>query len=187
MSSVSDELSPAGWPRPWLLWTPPEGGSRAHLLPQILPVPWINGAHPYRGDWVSFDDARADRAHRERLCAVCGQPLERIAVLGRAGEDSTSGPGCHPRCMQLTLTACPHFTAAGRRVSANAAVAWRVDGPELGYAPAEDPEGMYAELQRVADGLPELTVHDVQWLAGIDPWGTGRQDTIDADDTVADD
>ncbi len=186
MSSNADELSPAGWPRPWLLWTPPAEGIRSQAMPRILPVPWINGAHPYDGDWVTFDENRAAQADHDRLCAVCGQPLNRITLLGRGGDRSTPGPGCHPRCMRLTLTACPHFTDPADPTAADATVAWRVDGPHLGYVPAGDHQKAYESSQRVADGLPEFTVGDVQVLASIDPWGTGRLDTIDADDTVAD-
>lgn len=156
-------------------------------MPRILPVPWINGTCPYRGDWVTFDETRAVLARDERLCAVCGQPLNRIALLGRGGDDSTSGPGCHPRCMQLALTACPHFTDPVHAPPADPAVAWRVDGPHLGYRPADDREKPYDGFQRVDDGLPQLTARDVEILAGVDAWGTGREDAMDADDTVADD
>lgn len=184
MSSLPDELSPAGWPRPWLLWTPPSDGVRSQSLPRILPVPWINGTHPFHGDWVTFDEERAAQAHRERLCAVCGQPLERIALLGCAGERSTLEPGCHPRCLQLALTACPHFTDPGHLTAGDPAVAWRVDEP--GQPPTADQGKPYQDRQRVHDGLPSLTDRDVQALATIDPWGTGRPDTMDADDTVSD-
>lgn len=155
-------------------------------MPQILPLPWINGVHPYHGDWVTFDDTRAVRADAERLCGVCGQPLDRIALLGRSGDGSTSGPGCHPRCLQLTLTACPHFADPARPRSAEAPVGWRVDGEHLGYLDPSAHRTSYEGIQRVASGLPEVTARDVQFLAGIDPWGTGRRDTIDANDTVAD-
>lgn len=185
MSPLADELSPAGWPRPWLLWTPPADGIRSHAMPRILPVPWVNGDHPYHGDWVTLDRTRAVQAQRERLCAVCGQPLNRITLLGRGGDDSTPGPGCHPRCMQVTLTACPHFTDPALPTDASSAVSWRVDGDQLGYQPADE-ENSFEGRQRVADGLPELTSRDVHLLAGVDPWGTGRPETMDADDTVAD-
>ena len=155
-------------------------------MPQILPVPWINGAHPYNGDWVTFDETRAVQARDQRLCAVCGQPLDRIALLGRGGDRSTPGSGCHPRCMQLTLTACPHFTDPARPAGVNTAVAWRVDGSRSGYLAADDHVNSYDDLQRVDAELPELTARDVQALASIDPWGTGRRDTMDADETVAD-
>lgn len=168
------------------MWTPPTDGLRSDLVPHVLPVPWVNGAHPYDGDWVTFDEVRAVRAHQQRLCAVCGQPLNGITLLGRAADRITSGPGCHPNCMQLTLAACPIFTNPSDPTDANPAVAWRVDGPGLGYLAAGDGEKPYEGLQRVVEGLPEFTARDVRLLAGIDPWGTGRSETIDADDTVAD-
>lgn len=186
VSSVSDELSPAGWPRPWLLWTPPVEGVGSRSLPRILPVPWINGVHPFHGDWVTFDEDRAVQAHEKRLCGVCGQPLDRIALLGRAGGQSTIGPGCHPRCLQLALTACPHFTAPANESDGDSAVAWRVDGPRPDHLPVADRRKAYESRQQVLDGLPALTNRDVHALATIDPWGTGRPDTMDADDTVSD-
>ncbi len=155
-------------------------------MPQILPVPWINGTHPYNGDWVTFDESRAVQAHEQRLCAVCGQPLERIALLGRSGDRSTTGFGCHPRCMQLAFTACPHFTDPAGPARAKPAVAWRVDGPQLGGLPIEGHPTSYERFQRVVAELPELSARDVQSLASIDPWGTGRPDTMDAEDTLAD-
>lgn len=151
-------------------------------MAQILPVPWINGAHPYHGDWVTFDEGRATRAHAERLCAVCGQPLNAITLLGRGDDNSTFGPGCHPRCMQLTLTACPHFTDSDASIHSNAAVAWRVEGTDLGYELGDAREA----FKRVVAGLAEMRARDVQALASVDPWGTGRPDTIDSDDTIAD-
>ena len=186
VSSLADELSPAGWPRPWLLWMPPPEGLRARLVPQVLPVPWVNGGHPYQGDWVTLDEARAAQAHEERLCAVCGQPLDRVTLLARGVDHGTPGPGCHPRCMQLTLGACPHFTDPPEPIAGDPLVAWRVDGPDLGYRPADDHDQPYQGMRPVADGLPELTARDVGVLAGIDPWGTGRPDTTDEEDTVAD-
>ncbi len=108
VSSLADELSPAGWPRPWLLWMPPGDGVRSLLMPQVLPVPWVNCGLPYQGDWVTLDEARAAQAQEQRLCAVCGQPLDRVTLLGRGGDHSTPAPGCHPRCMQLTLGACAY-------------------------------------------------------------------------------
>ncbi len=155
-------------------------------MPQILPVPWINGSHPYNGDWVTFDESRAVQAHRQRLCAVCGQPLERIALLGRSGHRSTTGFGCHPRCMQLAFTACPHFTGPGDRAGAKPAVAWRVDAAALGDLSTDDHATSYERFQRVVAGLPELNARDVQALASVDPWGTGRPDTMDSDETLAD-
>ncbi len=186
VSSLADELSPAGWPRPWLLWMPPGDGVRSHLMPQVLPVPWVNGGHPYQGDWVTLDEARAAQAHEQRLCAVCGQPLDRVTLLGRGGDQSTPAPGCHPRCMQLTLGACAHFSDPAERAAGDGVVAWRVDGSDLGYAPAGDPDRPYQGPRPVADGLPELTDRDVGVLASIDPWGTGRPETTDEEDTVAD-
>lgn len=184
--SLADELSPAGWPRPWLLWTPPAHGIRSQWMPRILPVPWINGVHPYHGDWLTFDETRAVRVNDERLCGVCGQPLDRIALLGRGGDGSTSGPACHPRCMQLTLTACPHFADPDQPTGAAATVGWRVDGRHVGYVGPLEHRTSYEGLRRVSAGLPEVTAHDVRILAGMDPWGTGRRDTIDANDTVDD-
>lgn len=155
-------------------------------MPRILPVPWLNGAHPYRGDWMTFDAERAIQAHEQRLCAVCGQPLNHIALLGRRGEGRTAGSGCHPRCMELTLTACPHFTDPAASATSSAGVAWRVDGPNLGYLMADDQPNPYAGTQRVEAGLPELGAREVEVLARADPWGTQRRATMDADDTVAD-
>jgi hypothetical protein len=155
-------------------------------MPRILPLPWISGAHPYHGDWVTFDEDRAGQAQRERLCAVCGQPLNLITLLGRADDRTTFGPGCHPCCMQLTLTGCPYFTDPMPPRSSHASIAWRVDGPHLGYAAAADPAKPYDGPQRVDDGLPEVTAREVELLAGLDPWGTGRPATMDVDDTVSD-
>jgi hypothetical protein len=186
VTSLADELSPAGWPRPWYLWTPPSHRAGPELLPRFLPVPWINGSHPYRGDWVSFDKTRSEQAHRRRLCGVCGQPLEQVALLGRRSDRITSGPGCHPRCMELTLATCPHFTDPPAPLDADAVVAWRVDGPRPGYLTAGDQQKPYEGVQHVDDELPGLAAHDVQVLAGVDPWGTGRPDTTDTEDTVAD-
>ncbi len=155
-------------------------------MPQILPVPWINGTHPYNGDWATFDESRAVQAHQQRLCAVCGQPLDRIALLGRSGDRSTTGFECHPRCMQLALTACPHFTDRAEPTAAKPAVAWRVDGPHLGHLATDDHAPSYERFQRVVADLPELSARGVQALASIDPWGTGRPDTMDAEETVAD-
>lgn len=183
MSSLADELSPAGWPRPWLLWTPPPDGIRSHAMPRILPVPWVNGAHPYRGDWVTFDEERATHAHRQRLCGVCGQPLNQVALLGRRDNGSAAGPASHPRCMELTLTACPQFTDPP---DSAAAVVWRVDGPRLGYLTVDGGHHPYEGAQPVEAGLRELGAREVEALARIDPWGTERPSTLDADDTVAD-
>lgn len=186
MSSLADELSPAGWPRPWYLWTPPSHRIGAQLLPRFLPVPWINGSHPYRGDWVTFDETRSEQAIRQRLCGVCGQQLDRIALLGRRFDRITSGPGCHPRCMELTLATCPHFTDPAEANAVDPVVAWRVDGSHLGYVAADNDDKPFEGVQRVDAELPDLTAHDVRLIAGVDPWGTGRPDSTDTEDTVAD-
>ena len=185
MTSLSDELSPAGWPRPWYLWTPAADRMGAQLLPRFLPVPWINGSHPYRGDWVSFDKTRSEQALRQRLCGVCGQPLEQITLLGRRTDQVTSGPGCHPRCMELTVATCPHFTDPPEPADADPVVAWRVDGPQVGYVTAGDQQKPYEGVQHVDADLPGLMAHDLQVLASTDPWGTGRPESADAEDTVA--
>ncbi len=172
--------SEAGWPRPKAEWKAGgrmtyAGGSRG-AMPDRLPVPWMNGpCVAQRGDWHSFRDD-AWRAHAHRLCAVCGERMEGLVVLGQFGHHpgETSGPGGHPRCMWLAVNSCPHLAEQGETV------AWSYDGPGNGYEiSAEDglqdggvPEN-WGEGEPVSPGAQPLGREQLKALAKADPLGTG--------------
>lgn len=83
-----------------------------------LVIPWVT---PRTDDGRHLLGAvrqdRVTRALRERLCGVCGCPLEhRMVLLMRLSDlprQVTSEPALHPQCAAYTISACP--MVAGRR------------------------------------------------------------------------
>jgi hypothetical protein len=157
-------------------------------LEGLLAVPWViaatrDGDDSVVPDWTTFHP-QAVQAHHNRLCQVCGMRMDGLVVLGRADTDRwTSGPGCHPRCMALTLAACPHFLAAGEQD----VVAYRYDGDGVGYDTSADdvirasePENVYMSDNPVDAGAVQLTRAQVRDLARRDPLGVAALVTADA-------
>lgn len=128
----------AGWPR-----------KRLEYLEDEAPLPnvYVGGENQLKGDWSSFDVERSSVCLRDRLCAVCGEPLRSLTLYGaldRGGfwadmrEKHTNGPGAHPRCFAMALRFCPHFTGYDDK----AVVAYLYDKPRHGFkvdAPYDEP------------------------------------------------
>jgi hypothetical protein len=172
----------SGWPRPKALFSADEDVHRAQL-----PVPWINAPKILDDrNWLLFRDD-AVRAHTDRLCAVCGDPLGARILLGAFSGDSrsTSGPGCHPRCMWMTVNVCPHFVRHGAPDD-DTVVAYLYEGPGVGYVnPYDDgdeawqaeeweTEDMYAGSNPVDPSAVSVTFAELRALARRDPHGTVR-------------
>jgi hypothetical protein len=162
-------------PRPLHHWRP-VGSTRCPQLPDRLPVPWINGpcvqAH---NDWHGF---RTDgiRAHDERLCVVCGDPLgQRILLGSMSGGRVTAGPGGHPHCIRLAVSTCPHLV---ERDSPDATVAFEYVGDDVGYL-VDDEEELalsYGQGEQISAEARPLTRAQVHEIAKADPWGSGSPD-----------
>jgi hypothetical protein len=122
--------------------------------------------------WTIFHDESPD-AHAERLCQVCGERLKGAIVLGRiaesdsVGEELTSGPGCHPRCMALALRFCPHFRED------DAVVAYLYTGPGSGYVIRYSPVpgDEFTDSNRISPDATPLSADQVRELAREDPLG----------------
>lgn len=156
----------AGWPRPRRTWTDNRGRRGYVGQERQLPVPWILGQNKH-GEirWTVFKDDWTVAAHGH-LCQVCGEVLSSIKLLGIEKPGMTSGSACHPRCMALALSLCPHL------IDASPLVAYRYDGPGPGfYVP---------DQELLLQGLPEYevmttavpyTASDVVELARQNPMG----------------
>lgn len=94
-------------------------------------MPWIT---PRTADgrylFGSIDHGRMQSALRHRWCGVCGQPLQRRAVLMMRLSDlprqCTSEPALHPWCAVYTSKSCPmiagrldHYRSSQPRLDAN--------------------------------------------------------------------
>lgn len=180
----------AGWPRPRGTWLD-ESRDRLRLdeaEPETLPIPWVLACdEDGTVSWTVFH-GQAHTAHHDRLCQVCGGELGDVVILGlaeiakagkeRAEEPRTSGPGCHPRCMALTLSFCPHF----RDLPEDETVAFAYRGSGLGYLVFDQPseaeatpaqiEEVYTATVAIAPDAVPLKVSDVKDLARRDPMGT---------------
>lgn len=97
------------------------------------PVPWSSAELPNgRPDFTTVSHQRALQAAQQRLCGVCGQPLEQeAAFLGTARcfeLETFFDPPMHPGCARASLTLCPHI-AGGHPVTSLASAGRReVDG-----------------------------------------------------------
>lgn len=173
--------SEAGWPRPWCDYTPEDVGG--YLLPtetRRLPAPWVGGDAVLENDWVDFRKD-ASRAHVERLCAVCGERMDGLIVLGRQHHKDTNGPGCHPRCAAMAVKFCPHFEREFENVlpygpcdigHADAIVAYVYDGPGVGYCHRlTDTDGLYTNNLKIKANARPLDRAALRELASRDPLG----------------
>jgi hypothetical protein len=139
-----------------------------------LPSPWINGDSPERhGDWLTFEEGRCEEAYHKRACVVCGEPTQGAVVFGSAtnGQQQTSGPGGHPRCLWLAANTCPNLLDSEKVV-----VAWLYIGDGRGHMspPAEEQEDPYSDgdYQDIDPSAFPLTRSELQALARADPLGT---------------
>lgn len=159
-------MTDRGWPRPKSEWADHRSRRGARGESYSLPVPWIlevSGSNEVR--WTTFHDAWTLK-DCGRLCQVCGLEMEGCILLGCERPGMTSGSGCHPRCMALSLKWCPHLVDRG------VVVAYRYDGPGPGvYEP--DPELSLAglpEYEVLTTAVP-YTSTDVVELARRNPLG----------------
>jgi hypothetical protein len=172
-AAVHQERSPAdtGWPRPKRPWKDGVGDGyhrdSRDKLPDLLPAPWINGTEiEAQEDWHSFRPD-AMRAHEERLCVVCGEPLNQSVILGVMDirRRETSGPGGHPRCIWVAVNSCPHLVELESDT-----VAWEYVDEGVGYdGPSH--EDAYGSGERVDDSAHPLTRSQLKSLARTDPLG----------------
>lgn len=165
-------LSEEGFPRQKAPWRNPDGlPARCPELPERLPVPWINGPCIERSSealrasaWTEFRED-GSRAHYERLCFFCGQPLGSRILLGAfgisiGGRPLTSGPGGHPRCIRIAIECCPHLVEL-RNHGPETIVAYEYVGPGTGYE--VDPE--YKDFR--------------EWI-NAEGWGSGEKIDLSA-------
>lgn len=168
----------AGLPRKTCLWEArharkDEDGAPHPLDGKLLPVPWINGEHPFNGDWIIFRTwtPKSDvydpdipqptpSYYPMRLCAVCGETLGERFVYLRNESHSTSGPGCHPVCAALSLRFCPHLVDMVRD-DPDTFVGWLWTGP---VTQTEDD-------WRVRAGTPRLHPSEIRALARLQAQG----------------
>ncbi|MFI6030823.1 hypothetical protein [Amycolatopsis magusensis] len=106
---------------------------------QFLRFPWINAGSPDDPRWLSFRPD-AYTAHTDRLCAVCGEPVEAVMVYlnyAEAPEEGTrpltSGPGAHPVCAEIAVNDCPHLAEQLHRRGPQTVIAWLWTGPGQAY------------------------------------------------------
>ena len=162
----------AGLPRPRAFWES-HGSREGRYASMRLPVPWINGIED-----CDFHTFRADgfRAHTERLCQVCGNPLNKRILLGAySGNKMTSGPGGHPHCIRLAVNLCPHL-----RDVVGDTIAWEYIGGGNGYCVHPDGYDTFWEWadamgwgggEEIHRSARPLTRDDVAEIAKTDPWG----------------
>lgn len=153
--------SDPGWPRPYVPYVPMRAVSKVPV--GVMPAPWIGGDNVLSQDWYGFRPG-ASEAHRDRLCAVCGEEMRGTVVLGNFQGHNTSGPGCHPRCAALAVARCPHFEDLPD------VVAFAYDGPGPGYI-HENFRELYSEGHVVHPMAQPLCRDEVRRLASIDPLG----------------
>lgn len=172
----SADHTPAGWPRPRAAFQPWAVRDETPPPPRNLPVPWVTRVRP--GGDVEFTDFHegADQAHIDRLCQICGLELGTVILLGvsgvHGGRPHTSGPGCHPRCMALAMSFCPHF--GRRRNEPDRLVAYRYEGAGAGYEVGSfDPDNdmLYGDENPIDSAAVPLTLAEVKELARRDPLG----------------
>lgn len=150
-----------GWPmqRVNVETMPDEDGNSTNAL---FPVPWVNGHNAFANDFYSFRDD-CNRAFTERLCCICGDPLNKVvAIAAMGGRNETNGGWGHPRCVQLTVRTCPHFTR-----NTFETVAWLYEGPGVGCS-----EGTMS-IDVVDMDVSPLTPDALRELSRRDPLGMG--------------
>jgi hypothetical protein len=172
MAATKKKIGPcdAGWPRPKAPWRH-EGGYTANRCPELpdrLPVPWINGPCIEKdGDWHSFRED-AQKAHHERLCVVCGEPLGKVIALGAMhGDKVTAGPGGHPRCIWLAANTCPHLV---EQHDDEATIAWVYKGPDVGYI-CDDLDLDWGGGEEIDSSARPLKLAELKELARSNPLG----------------
>jgi len=136
---VPEPTSPSGPPIPLNL----------HHLPVVagLAVPWITPRLPDgRHLFGLLEQGRQHSCLTQRLCQVCGRPLDRVFVLLARASDlrrrRTAEPPVHPSCAAYTMRVCPmvagrmaHYRAQPHDLAGLAAVF--PDAPARLGAPAE--------------------------------------------------
>lgn len=178
MSGRPQKADEPGWPRPKR-----EARVRRSTDLKMLPAPYINGETIERSlrlgrrgeGWLDFRDDVHERHIEQRRCAVCGERLKKVILLGafsaRDGKHLTSGPGCHPRCMWVAAKACPHL-AEKKHV-----VAYRYRGRGLGFYRPKDAgtDSDFGSGDRLVPAAAQnpLTLEQVREIALADPMGEG--------------
>lgn len=103
-----------------------------------FPVPFVTALIDGRPDFKVHDEYKRIRVGVEKLCQLCGHPLEGdIAFIGspRSVERRIFGePPAHLLCLEYALEVCPFL--AGR----NWAEGWRGQAREAGMTVLEPPE-----------------------------------------------
>lgn len=152
-----------GLPRPLAMPSPRYPEDPPNPQARALPLPWINGTAPAKGEFADFYAFREDcrRAETDRLCCICGDPLRYFVTVGAMGGDrATSGGWGHPRCIHLSVRLCPHFA------DLTETVAWLHEGDGIGVSlPAT------FEIDEVLDTARAMDRQDLAWLARTNPWG----------------
>lgn len=169
----------AGWPRRTKAVTlTDEDGTDRDVR---LPIPWVGAPEIVADDyWLGFRDD-AHLAHTERRCAVCGERIEGLVVLGAYRGDGrrTDGPGLHPRCMWMTANVCPHFAPGGTRPEDATVVCYVYAGDGVGYRSPQDREELYCGPVEVDERATPMTMAGLAALARSDPWGTASGTPFD--------
>lgn len=132
-----------------------------------MPLPWVNDEDT---GFLNFG-RDAERAHTDRLCAVCGEELHRVIVLGAVFEPEqrlTNGPGAHPRCFALALRFCPHFDA---RYDDADVVGFVYRGCGLGYVTPPEREPYEEFAAPVYESAEPISRADARALARTNPLG----------------
>lgn len=127
---------------------------------KFWPAPWVNGEHALKGDFYSFRDD-SGRAWTEPLCCICGGELGPVvAIAAMGGVQETAGGWGHPRCVDLSVTLCPHFT------DAKGTVAFLVQDGTIGIV-----EPVSMSIDEIVPSATPLDRTALRALAKADPAG----------------
>ncbi|MEU1273623.1 cell envelope biogenesis protein OmpA [Streptomyces sp. NPDC005799] len=84
-----------------------------------LVVPYVAFTHNGHATFGALDAERARTAFTEKLCQICGQPLnERAYVIVRPADEITGHspePALHPECLPYTAAHCPMLNGTALR------------------------------------------------------------------------
>jgi hypothetical protein len=118
---------------------PPALAARPRDPRSGLPVPYVNVATPDGCDFTRVDTERSLRCARERLCSLCGTPMDgEVAFIG--GQECREqgrylDPPMHPDCGEAAMGTCPYLSEPYARQAAG--------GPDVPQGWAESGTGQF--------------------------------------------
>ncbi|MGW1815323.1 cell envelope biogenesis protein OmpA [Streptomyces sp. NPDC002125] len=120
-----------------------------------LVVPYVSLIHNGHAVFGSLDRARTHQAFLDRLCQLCGDPLnERFIALVRpadAAHGYSPEPGIHPECHPYAASSCPMLNGTASRYRARSVLATHPAG-----RPCADPTCPCPSQTAAADSSARL-------------------------------